>query len=135
MRSRIIGACLLFGVLPPATGAAPSADPQAAARAAAALAPFKQQLQAALQKGMVQGPEQALLACRAEAPRIAAAHGTPQLRMGRTSHRLRNPGNAPKAWMQPLLAHYQAHPEDRAPRAARHARNRLRRADGAHPGR
>jgi hypothetical protein len=36
--------------------------------------------------------------------------------VGRTSHRLRNPANAPRPWMEPLLAAYRAAPE-RAPRA------------------
>ncbi len=37
--------------------------------------------------------------------------------MGRTSHRLRNPANAPPAWVEPLLAEYVDEPEAAAARA------------------
>lgn len=39
------------------------------------------------------------------------------MRMGRTSHRLRNPRNAPKPWMEPLLQAYVDDPDDREPHA------------------
>ena len=47
---------------------------------------------------------------------IAAAHTTPGVRVGRASHRLRNPANAPPAWVAPLLEAYVADPASRAPR-------------------
>jgi hypothetical protein len=58
-------------------------------------------LMAALSDG---GPAAAIPVCKTEAPRIAAEvsdkHG---LRIGRTSHRLRNPRNAPPDWAQPFV--------------------------------
>ena len=39
--------------------------------------------------------------------------------MGRTSHLLRNPANAPQPWVEPLLAAYVADPELSEPRAVR----------------
>lgn len=58
-----------------------------------------------LTQAMADGPAQAIQVCRVEAPTITQAvndeHG---LRIGRTSHRLRNPGNAPPAWARPYVA-------------------------------
>lgn len=92
-------------------------DPATMARGAAALLPFKQSLQAALAEGMARGPASAIDACRLEAPRLAAAASTPEARVGRTSHRLRNPANAPADWMRPLLDFYATAPADAPPRA------------------
>jgi hypothetical protein len=78
-----------------------SGEARWAAAGQAALRPFKRQLQTALQQGLAKGPESAIDACRSEAPRVAWA-------VGRTSHRLRNPANAPKPWMQPILEELQA---------------------------
>jgi len=85
-------------------------------QAAAALAPFKRELLAALTEGLAKGPENAVDACRLRAPDIAAAASTPVLDVGRTSHKLRNPANSPRDWMKPLLADYLARPDDRAPK-------------------
>lgn len=71
-----------------------------------ALAPFKEELQTALRDGLARGPTEAIDACAVEAPRIADAASAPGLRVGRTSHRLRNPANAPAPWMEPLLAEF-----------------------------
>jgi thiamine biosynthesis lipoprotein len=99
-------------------GPAPAADPaaplaetgepnaQALALGQATVAPFKKALKAALQRGMASGPEKALQTCRLEAPRIAQASAAPDVELGRTSHRLRNPANAPRPWVEPLLARY-----------------------------
>lgn len=90
------------------------------ARAHEALGPFQRQLLGALSKAMADGgPEAAIDVCRTEAPAIAAAAGGAELEIGRTSHRLRNPANAPREWMKPLLAAYVADPESAAPRAVR----------------
>lgn len=78
-------------------------DPQVVARAREALDPFKKQLMAALQEGLAEGPEAAIDACRVRAPQIAASLSSDAVRVGRTSHRLRNPRNAPAPWMEPLL--------------------------------
>ena len=92
-----------------------------------ALAPLQAGLQSALKAGLAKGSVEAVDACRVQAPEIArdaaraASTGgrpdTAAVELGRTSHRLRNPANAPREWMQPLLADYLAQPGDRAPRA------------------
>jgi len=82
---------------------------------AEAVLPFKQGLKQALLKGMEGGPVQAISACRIEAPRIADSLSKGKLAMGRTSRKLRNPKNAPKPWMEPLLETYASDPESREP--------------------
>jgi hypothetical protein len=92
-----------------------------------ALAPFQAGLQTALKEGLAKGPVEAVDACRMQAPAIArdaarAASAGSRLdvaavELGRTSHRLRNPANAPREWVRPLLAAYLAQPGERAPRA------------------
>lgn len=83
-------------------------------RAAQTLMPFKQQLMQALQRGLEQGPAQAIDVCRLEAPAIATAASVDGIAIGRTSFRLRNPANAPTVWQQTGLRHYQQS-EDREP--------------------
>jgi hypothetical protein len=83
-------------------------------RAAQTLMPFKQQLMQALQRGLEQGPAQAIDVCRLEAPAIATAASVNGVAIGRTSFRLRNPANAPTVWQQTGLRHYQQS-EDREP--------------------
>lgn len=77
--------------------------------AAATLQPFKQDLQAALQAGMASGgPVGAIDVCRIQVPALAMAATRPGVRIGRTSHRVRNPENAPAPWLEPLLERYLA---------------------------
>ena len=95
---------------------AAGADETAGARGAAYLAPFKSQLQQALQQGLEQGPVEAIRACRVEAPRIAGALSRDGVRMGRVSHKLRNPANGEPAWARAVLEAYLADPAVRAPR-------------------
>jgi len=85
------------------------------------LAPFQVALQTALKEGLANGPVEAVDACRIRAPEIAREVSgiTPDgegVEVGRTSHKLRNPANAPRAWVRPLLAAYLEQPEDPAPR-------------------
>ena len=77
-------------------------------RGAALLVPFKQELSTALQEGLAQGPVAAIAACRLRAPEISAALSTDSVRMGRSSHRLRNPANAAPSWVAPILDAYVA---------------------------
>jgi rhodanese-related sulfurtransferase len=84
------------------------AEAGAVTEAQRVLKPFKQRLMAALKAGLAEGPEPAIDACRLEAPRIADSLASDILRVGRTSHRLRNPANAPEPWMEPLLAELRA---------------------------
>lgn len=93
------------------------AGPDELARGAELLAPFKRELQAALQQGLAQGPVEAIAACRVKAPAIARSLSHDGVRVGRASHRLRNPANVPPAWVAPILHAYVASAADRAPRA------------------
>lgn len=94
----------------PGRSAAPEA-PNAAARlrAAAAVASLKQRLVSELTAAIASGgAENAIEVCRFRAPEIARAASAPGLRIGRTSHKLRNPANAAPDWVAPLLAEYVA---------------------------
>ncbi len=85
-------------------------------RGAQLLAPFKQALKQALVDGMQQGPIDAISVCKLEAPAIAAAHSVAGVRMGRTSHRLRNPANVGPDWVEPILRGYLDEQGDVGPR-------------------
>lgn len=99
----------LLPVLLLAAPAALAGETDLAGFAAATLQPFKQDLQAALQAGMASGgPTGAIDVCRIQAPALATAAAGPGVRIGRTSHRVRNPDNAPAPWLEPLLAQYVA---------------------------
>jgi hypothetical protein len=76
------------------------------ARGAEALMPFKQQLMQALQQGMAEGVVAAIDICRVQAPAIAEGLVGQGVTLGRTSHRLRNPANAPEPWQQQWLNYY-----------------------------
>jgi hypothetical protein len=90
------------------------------ARAAGALEPLKSELRKALMGALEQGgPERAIEVCQLRAPEIARLTSTGGAVLGRTSHRLRNPENAPEAWMTVFLEEYLANPEDDEPRAVR----------------
>lgn len=81
------------------------------------LKPFKRDLKQALVTGLADGPEAAIEACKVQAPAIAEALSKDGVRVGRTSHRLRNPANAGPDWVMPLLDAYTSDAEDRAPRS------------------
>ncbi|MGB3563035.1 MAG: DUF3365 domain-containing protein [Thermoanaerobaculia bacterium] len=87
------------------------------AKAQENLLPFKQELKAALVGALAEGAESSIQICREEAPAIAARVSEAGVTMGRTSHRLRNPDNAPEPWMEPLLSAYLENPENAEPRA------------------
>ena len=86
------------------------------ARGAELLQPFKRELMQALKKGLAQGPEEAVAACREQAPGIAARLSTEGVEIGRASHRLRNPANRAPEWVAPLLQAYVDDVSARAPR-------------------
>jgi hypothetical protein len=88
-------------------------------RGAGYLQPLKAQLQSELKAGMAKGVGAAIEVCRVRAPEIAADLQTDAVEMGRTSHRLRNPGNAARPWIEPLLAGYLADPENARPQLVR----------------
>ena len=86
-------------------------------RASQVLAPYKTQLKGTLMEALEEGPEVAIGVCQSQAPLIAASVAPPGVTLGRTSHRLRNPENAPQPWMRPLLTTYLDNPGDQPPRA------------------
>lgn len=87
-------------------------------RAQTTLVPFKEQLIEALMGSLGEGnPKDAIHVCRERAPEIAAELSVGGVRMGRTSHQTRNPGNAPESWVEPLLAAYLENPTDTKPKA------------------
>lgn len=85
--------------------AAPAVAP-AVERADQAIAALQQKLQGRLGKAMSEGgPAAAVEVCREEARRAAAEVGAEKgLALGRTSDRLRNPGNAAPAWAAAAVA-------------------------------
>jgi hypothetical protein len=82
------------------------AEDEAPARGPELLAPFKAELQGALLAGMAEGPAAAIHACRVQAPRIAESLSVDGVRVGRASHRLRNPANTAPDWVAPILRQY-----------------------------
>lgn len=95
------------------------------ARGAELLSPFKGDLQEALRLGLTKGPVEAIGICRVQAPEIARALAQDGIRLGRSSHRLRNPANSPPEWVTPILAAYIDNSADRAPRVVPLPDNRL----------
>lgn len=64
-----------------------------------------------LSEGLAEGPGPAIHACNVAAPEIAAAVGTEKgMRIGRTSHRLRNPKNVAPAWAESYVRRETAEP-------------------------
>lgn len=90
---------------------------EAAQRAQESLKPFKRQLMGALTAALAESPVRAIGVCNVKAPAIAEAAAREGLTMGRSSHRLRNPDNAPPAWATPMLDAWAAQPANALPRA------------------
>ena len=108
---------VLTGLLP---GTIAFADDSVALRQGAEiLQPFKQELQQALKSGLAEGPTAAIDACRLQAPAIAAGLSTDNVRVGRSSHKLRNPANAPEPWVRLIMMAYLEQPDEREPVAVR----------------
>ncbi len=82
------------------------ANEAAQARGAELLLPFKKELKSALLAGLEQGPVEAISVCREQAPEIADSLMQDGIRLGRSSHRLRNPGNVAPDWVEPLMQEY-----------------------------
>ena len=98
-----------------AAGKTASTDPDVA-RAQAVLRPLKKRLigevMAAMKAG---GPTKAVEVCQIKAPQITREVTPAGMTIGRTSHKVRNPQNAPKAWHKPILALYQGKARGQAP--------------------
>jgi hypothetical protein len=129
MRRILPKGAVALGVLLPLAGCGGAPAPVSEAeraRAAEALEPLKRELLVALTHALQEGgPENAIGVCRLRAPEVAASLSGDGLEVGRTSHRLRNPDNAPEPWMEPLLQAYLDHPTDTRPRTARLPDGRL----------
>lgn len=110
---RVFGAVVALVAMPleAADPVAAPPDPAiaaAAARAEAATTALQRQLSARLLAEMGKGgPAAAVKVCRDEAQAITAEVVAEQgIEIGRTSHRLRNPANAPRPWVAKLLPSY-----------------------------
>jgi hypothetical protein len=57
-------------------------------------------------EGLADGPSEAIGACSILAPELAADLSTDGARVGRASHKLRNPANRGGDWVLPLLEEY-----------------------------
>jgi hypothetical protein len=88
-----------------------------ATRGAQLLAPFKSDLMKALSAGMKEGPAVAIEVCSEQAPGIARSLSVDGVRMGRSSHKLRNPDNAPPEWLEPVITAYAAGTLEMQPQA------------------
>lgn len=86
-------------------------------RARTLAATFKGSLKTALMEGLASGPAETIEACAFIAPELAADLSVAGARIGRTSHRLRNPANTGAAWVQPLVEEYRLSGADAAPKA------------------
>jgi hypothetical protein len=87
------------------------------ARGADLLMPFKKDLQQALKSGLAEGPAEAIQVCRVQAPGIAETLSVDGVRMGRSSHKLRNPANVAPEWVSPIMQDFLEKPSMREPRA------------------
>jgi len=101
---------------PPEAVGPPSPD---LTRAKSAVAELRGALQKALGSALVRDRTSAIAVCARKAPEIAAAitAASPGVLVGRTSHRLRSPSNAPRPWVLPLLEDYRRKERDETPRA------------------
>jgi len=100
-------------------------DSQPLVRGAEIILPFKQQLKQALLQGMADGPVAAVNACHLEAPAIARSFAADNISVGRSSHKLRNPANAPSPWMNAIIDGYLSAPEAQQPVVVRLADGRI----------
>lgn len=73
------------------------------ARGAALAMPFKMALKNALLEGMEEGPDAGVDYCKIRAEDIAEQLSGDGVKVGRSSHRLRNPNNVAPDWVQPVL--------------------------------
>lgn len=103
-RTLLLAAALAsLGWIATARAADPAPDPRLA-RAKAAAESLRDQLLATVQGAMsTSGPAASLSVCRLAAPALTTAAERPDLKIGRTASRLRNPDNAPRPWVAPLL--------------------------------
>lgn len=82
---------------------------------ASLLEPMKTELKQALMAGMQKGPLNAINVCKVQAPAIADSLSVDGIKIGRTSHRLRNPKNQAPEWVNAVLQTYLSDEKNRAP--------------------
>lgn len=85
-------------------------------RGAELLQPLKKELMGALKQGLKESPAGAVDICHAQAPGIPESAAPEGVELGRTSHKLRNPDNAPTDWQRELVRYYRHH-DDRSPKS------------------
>ena len=107
MNNRYFFVVLLVSMLCSCSG--PEYDP--VPKGAELLAPFKANLKTALIRGMAGGPANAIAVCKIEAPRIADELSVDGVKMGRSSHKLRNHENVAPAWATPVIESFAADDE------------------------
>ena len=118
--SRRLGLSLALAASLAACAASIQVSESDVARAAGALEPLKRELRNALIGALKKdGPERAIEVCQLRAPEISRSASTDGAILGRTSHRVRNPENAPEEWMSVFLEGYLANPGEGEPRAVR----------------
>lgn len=88
-------------------------------RAKAALGPFKTTLKAELTGALADSPERAVAVCAARAPELARAASRDGVVVGRSSEKLRNPANAARPWLVPVMTELAKDPSDTASRVVR----------------
>ncbi|GIL17554.1 MAG: hypothetical protein BroJett040_13050 [Oligoflexia bacterium] len=72
------------------------------------VADFKKTLIGQLQEGLKKSPHEAIEVCKNKAPQIAKEKSTENMKIGRTSLKLRNENNAAPKWALSILEKYKA---------------------------
>lgn len=105
MNARISLGLVLVGLgLGCSKGAPPVVpDDAVAAKARAALAPFKTTLREELGRALKTSPEQAIEVCAQRAPELARAASHDGVVVGRSALKLRRAANAPRPWLAPVM--------------------------------
>lgn len=73
-------------------------------QAKSAVNPFKKNLKETLTKALEKSPEAAIDVCSKRAPELAKEASTAMVTVGRSALKLRNPKNAPKPWLEKVMA-------------------------------
>lgn len=67
---------------------------------------YGKQLKSELVLGMKKGPKNAIDVCKKQAPKVAAKVSTDKVKVGRVSHKPRNPDNKARTWMAGSIQEY-----------------------------
>ncbi len=81
-----------------------SAAPTPVEQAKSAINPFKKTLKETLLGALKVSPEAAIDVCSKRAPELAKEASRGNVTVGRSAPRLRNPANAPRPWLVPVMA-------------------------------